>query len=176
MHTKRKSKSANKKRLMAPAPLLGVIITVAVLAATGAWLSIPTSEAEIAEVVVYKNPSCGCCNKWVTHLRDNGLDVSVVNVQNTQPIRERVGVPRRLGSCHTAVVGNYWVEGHVPADLVQRLMAEKPENIRGIAVPGMPMGSPGMEGPNQVEYQVLAYHSDGTTTVHATREGRRSPQ
>lgn len=175
MNTKRKSKSPNKKRLMAPGALLGVIIAGAVLAATGAWLSIPTSEAEIAELVVYKTPSCGCCNKWVAHVRDNGFEVSVVNVLNTQPTRERVGVPYRLGSCHTAVVGNYWVEGHVPADLIQRLMAEQPDNIRGIAVPGMPMGSPGMEGPNPVEYQVLAYHSDGKTTVYDTRQGRTSP-
>lgn len=153
-----------------------MVATVAVIAAAAAWLSIPTTDAEGADIVVYKTQSCGCCHKWVAHLRDNGLEVSVVNVPNTQPTRERLGGPRRLGSCHTAEAGKYWVEGHVPADLIQRLMSEKPDNIRGIAVSGMPMGSPGMEGPNPVEYKVQAYGTDGKTTVYATRQGRRSPQ
>ena len=176
MNAKHKTKRSSTTRANSPGRWVAVVVTIAVVAAATAWLSISTSDAEIADIVVYKTASCGCCNKWVTHLRDNGLEVNVVNVQNTQPIRERAGIPRRLGSCHTAMVGKYWVEGHVPADLIRQLMAEAPDNIRGIAVPGMPMGSPGMEGPNPVEYQVLAYHADGTTTVYATREGRRSPQ
>ncbi|MFQ6004186.1 MAG: DUF411 domain-containing protein [Woeseia sp.] len=176
MNSKRVSRSVGKKLVTAPRLLLGVIITAAVVAAAGVWFSIPTSDAKVAEVMVYKTASCGCCNKWVAHLRDNEFEVSVVNVSNTQPTRERLGVPRQLGSCHTAVVGQYWVEGHVPADLIQRLIAEKPDDIRGIAAPGMPVGSPGMEGPNPVEYKVLAYGTDGKTTVYATRQGRSSPQ
>lgn len=130
-----------------------------------------SSDVQPAEVVVYKTASCGCCLDWVSHLERSELRVEVVNVSNTAPAREREGVPHRLGSCHTAVVGDYWVEGHVPADLVRRLMQEQPENIEGIAVPGMPMGSPGMEGPNPVTYDVIAYHSDGSTSVYATRQG-----
>ena len=145
------------------------------VAALAVWLSAPTTASEDADIVVYKTPTCGCCINWVAHLRNSGLEVSVVNVSNTQPIRSRVGVPRKLGSCHTAVVGSYWVEGHVPVDLIKRLTVEKPEDIRGIAVPGMPVGSPGMEGPNPVEYDVVAYNTEGNTVVYATRQGRTVP-
>lgn len=135
------------------------------------WLSVPTISAKDTDVVVYKIPACGCCNKWIAHLRDNDLSVSVVSVRDTRSIQSQMGVPRQLGSCHTAVVGDYWVEGHVPADLIQRLVAEKPDDIRGIVVPGMSIGSPGMEGPNPVRYNVLAYGADGNTTVYAMRQG-----
>lgn len=134
----------------------------------------PTIAAETNEgiVTVYKNEFCGCCGGWVDHLRINGLDVKVVNVDSTASTRKQFGVPHELGSCHTAKIGNYWVEGHVPADLVQQLIAEQRDDIRGIAAPGMPMGSPGMEGPNPVTYDIIAYHADGTTSVYATRHGK----
>ncbi len=134
------------------------------------------SGAENADIVVYKTEFCGCCLGWVDHLRENGLEVGVVNVATTAATRERLGVPHALGSCHTAKVGDYWVEGHVPADLVQRLMTEKPGDIRGIAAPGMPMGSPGMEGPNPVEYDVIAYRADGSTSTYATRQGKSAAE
>lgn len=145
--------------------IAGVLAVAALITLPGA----PSTSAEPAEIVVYKTLACGCCQKWVDHLRDSGMEVSVINVSSTQPIQSRVGVPRRLGSCHTAVVDNYWVEGHVPADLIKRLLREQPENILGIAVPGMPPGSPGMESPNPVRYHILAYDSDGNTTIYATR-------
>lgn len=151
---------------------LWLALATGVLAVTlVVWLSVPTISAEDADVVVYKTPACDCCNKWIAHLRDNDLKVSVVSVRDTRSIQSRLGVPRQLGSCHTAVVGNYWVEGHVPADLIQRLVAEKPDDVLGIAVPGMPIGSPGMEGPNPVRYDVLAFGADGRTTVYAVRQG-----
>ena len=131
----------------------------------------PSEASSTLEVVVYKTASCGCCIDWVSHLERNELRVEVVNVPSTIPTREREGVPHELGSCHTAVVGDYWVEGHVPADLVHRLMQEQPKDIEGIAVPGMPIGSPGMEGPGAVQYDVIAYHSDGSTSIYATRQG-----
>jgi hypothetical protein len=158
-----------------PGRWIAAVAIVAVVAVAAAWLGIPAKGAAGADIVVYKTPSCGCCNNWVTHLRDHGFEVNVVNVSNTQPARERLGVPRRLGSCHTAQVGEYWVEGHVPADLVERLLTEHSDDIRGIAVPGMPIGSPGMEGPNPVAYEVLAYDTDSNTTIYATRQGKRSP-
>jgi hypothetical protein len=114
--------------------------------------------------------------KWVAHLRDNECEVSVVNLSDTQPTRERVDILRRFGSCHTAVAGICWVEGHVPADLTERLIAEQPGNIRGRAVRGMPLGSSGMEGPNPVEYKVLAYGTEGKMTMYATRQRRRLPK
>ncbi len=142
---------------------------LAAAAAVVLWLAVPTTSAEAADVIVYKTSTCGCCKKWVALLREDGLEVNVVTVPNTQPVQSRVGVPRNLGSCHTAVVGDYWVEGHVPVDLVKRLREEKPADISGIAVPGMPAGSPGMESPNPVRYDVLAYTKDGKTTVYAKR-------
>ena len=153
--------------------IIGIAITVAALAVS---LPVATTAAEDADIVVYKSPACSCCQNWIAHLRDSGLEVSVVNISNTQTIQSHEGVPRELGSCHTAVVGDYWVEGHVPANLIERIMVEKPDDIRGIAVPGMVIGSPGMEGPNPVRYDVLAYHSDGNTTVYAARQGLSSPK
>ena len=94
-------------------------------------------------VTVYKTPSCGCCTKWVDHLEQSGLNVESVMVEETHSIRSQFGVPHELASCHTAIAGDYWVEGHVPADLVQQLLRDQPDDIRGIAVPGMPAGSPG---------------------------------
>ena len=141
-----------------------------------AWFSMPVTNADDTEIVVYKTPTCGCCVKWIDHLRDSGLNVRSVNVPSTASTRERFGVPHQLGSCHTAVFGDHWAEGHVPADLVQKLITEKPDEIAGIAVPGMPMGSPGMEGPNPVEYKVLAYGKDGKVTVYATRQGQTSAE
>ncbi|NIO39366.1 MAG: DUF411 domain-containing protein [Burkholderiales bacterium] len=154
-------------------PVLAIFVAVTALSI---WSGVPaTAEAE-ADVVVYKSPACGCCSLWIDHLRNDGLEVRVENVSNTEDVRKRFGVPRKLGSCHTAVAGDYWIEGHVPVDLVRRLMAEKPANIQGIAVPGMSLGSPGMEGPNASEYKVMAYDVQGKTSVYATRQGKTAIQ
>jgi len=155
-----------------PRLLLAASVAAMALLAVIVWPGASTSSANDVNIVVYKTASCSCCGKWVDHLRDAGLKVDVENVNSTRAIQERVGVPRKLGSCHTAVVGDYWVEGHVPADLIQRLMAETPAEIRGISVPGMPIGSPGMEGPNPVEYDIVAFDSSGRTSIYATRQGR----
>jgi len=119
-------------------------------------------------VVVHKNASCGCCTLWVEHMRHAGFQVEVRDVDNVNPIKERVGVPLGKGSCHTAEVGGYFVEGHVPADDVKRLLAEKPD-AKGIVVPGMPAGSPGMEVPDGTiqPYTVELVGQDGTTTAFA---------
>jgi len=176
VNIKSESNQSITTRSNRPGWWIATITTVAVVAAAGAWFSVPTVGAESTGIVVYKTPTCGCCSNWIAHLRDNGFEVDVVNVPNTRPIRERVGVPHRLGSCHTGVIGDYWIEGHVPADLIQRLITEKPDNIRGIAAPGMPMGSPGMEGPNPVVYEVLASGTDGQLSIYATRVGKSSPK
>jgi len=128
----------------------------------------------LQDITVYKTPSCGCCSKWVDHLEQSGLNVESVTVEETHSIRSKFGVPHELASCHTAIAGDYWVEGHVPGDLIQQLLRDKPDDIRGIAVPGMPAGSPGMETPNPVAYQVLSVKTDGTVGVHAVRQGRAS--
>ena len=103
--------------------------------------------AAIAQTVtVHKTPWCGCCAHWVDHLRENGFEVEVHETENMTPIREQLGVPQELTSCHTGVVEGYVLEGHVPAHEVHRLLAERPD-ATGLSVPGMPMGSPGMETP-----------------------------
>ena len=128
-----------------------------------------------AKVTVYKSQYCGCCTKWVDHLEEAGFSVDVRDVDDLGSVKNRLGVPRQYGSCHTAVVDDYWVEGHVPVDLIQRLLRDKPENIAGITVPGMPLGSPGMEGPNPMEYKILSIDLDGNSRVYATRMGKSEP-
>jgi hypothetical protein len=119
-------------------------------------------------VVVYKSPTCGCCGKWVEHMRANGFDVTVNDMPDVTPIKDKQRVPTALRSCHTAIVGNYAIEGHVPADVVKKLLKEKP-NAAGLAVPGMPMGSPGMEGASKEAYNVVLFDKSGRTSVYATR-------
>jgi hypothetical protein len=118
------------------------------------------------QVTVFKNPSCGCCGEWVDHMRANGFSVSVTEVADTSGPRRRAGIPERLGSCHTARVAGYALEGHVPAADVLRLLKERPAAI-GLAVPGMPVGSPGMEVPggHRDRYEVLLVESNGATRV-----------
>ena len=127
------------------------------------------------EVMVYKSESCGCCKVWVEHMQSHGFPVKVENTDNLGPIKERVGLPYGLGSCHTAEVGGYFIEGHVPAADVQRLLTEKPK-AKGLAVPGMPVGSPGMEMGDRVDpYEVLLVHEDGTTSVYAKHGAQPAP-
>ena len=116
---------------------------------------------------VYKSPTCGCCTKWIDHLKENGFEVISTNVPDVAPVKQANGVPASLGSCHTAIVEGYVIEGHVPASDITRLLAERPK-IVGLAVPGMPSGSPGMEGPHPEKYDVLAFDSDAKTTTFAT--------
>jgi hypothetical protein len=117
---------------------------------------------------VRKNPGCGCCDKWVDHMKALGFDATVTEDPNLYEHKQALGIPGPLVSCHTAEVDGYVVEGHVPGDLVQRMLREKPRII-GLAVGGMPMGSPGMEGPRKDAYDVIAFAKDGTMTVYAHR-------
>ena len=118
-------------------------------------------------MTVYKNASCGCCGKWVEHMQRHGFELTVHDVDNMSPVKERVGLPYGMGSCHTAEVGGYFIEGHVPAAEVARLLKEKPK-AKGLTVPGMPIGSPGMEqGDQQQPYDVLLVNEDGSTSVFA---------
>lgn len=116
------------------------------------------------ELHVYKSPTCGCCAKWVTHMEEAGFKVSVQDEVDMARVKRRTGVPVELSSCHTTVVGDYVIEGHVPARVVRAFLDEAPE-VLGIAVPGMPIGSPGMEGPNPRPYDVLAFDRDGNRGV-----------
>ncbi|MBW7471584.1 DUF411 domain-containing protein [Marinobacter sp. M216] len=114
---------------------------------------------------VYKSPTCGCCKDWVNHLEANGFEVEVTETQNLNPVKIDAGLTPALASCHTAFVGDYVIEGHVPADDIHRLIAEAPQ-AKGLSVPGMPMGSPGMEmGDRKDHYQVLMFNDKGQTRV-----------
>lgn len=117
-------------------------------------------------VEVYKSPYCGCCEEWVQHLKKNGFEVKTYDVNDVPAARKKLGMPEQLGSCHTAKVGGYLVEGHVPAADIQRMLKEKPKAV-GIAVPGMPQGSPGMETSTPQPYNTLLVQMDGTTRVFA---------
>jgi len=158
----------SKKRSNKPSPrrsslfigrigLLGAAILI--VSATLLWQQ-PT---EAADITVYKSPSCGCCGKWVEHLEANGFTVKVNNQRDMRPVKQHYGIDGKLQSCHTGVVDGYLIEGHVPAEDIQRLLRERPA-VRGLAVPGMPMGSPGMEGPRKDNYDVLAFDDEGKTS------------
>ena len=119
------------------------------------------------EVEVYKSPTCGCCNEWVKHLRANGFSVKAHDVSDVAQYKTTFGLPITLGSCHTAKVGGYVIEGHVPANEIKRLLKERPA-ISGLAVPGMPIGSPGMEqGAHKDRYDVMSFDKQGKIGVYA---------
>jgi hypothetical protein len=126
--------------------------------------------APAKEATVYKTPTCGCCKKWVEHLEKSGYKVTAHDVADVGPYKKRYGVPDSLGSCHTAIVtSGYIVEGHVPADVIDKLVAQAPKDIIGLAVPGMPAGSPGMEVGTKEKYDVIAFDKAGKTKVFAQR-------
>jgi len=131
-------------------------------------LTLPTHAQAPLAMTVYKSPTCGCCAKWVEHIKKAGFAVTVKDMPNVGEVKDARGVPAELASCHTAVVGNYVIEGHVPADVVQKLLKEKPA-VAGLAVGGMPMGSPGMEGSYADRYDVVAFDKNGNQRVYASR-------
>jgi hypothetical protein len=145
------------------------LIKSAVVAVSGA-LALPALLRASAgtPMLVYKDPNCGCCHNWVEIMRTAGFEVSVRDTGDMSSIKTRYKVGRPLVSCHTALVGGYVVEGHVPADVIRKLLADKPK-VLGIAVPGMPIGSPGMEGNPRQADEVLTFDAAGKTTVFARR-------
>lgn len=134
---------------------------VSLIAAAVLGASASATVADDAMVVVHKDPNCGCCSLWVQHLRDAGFAVRVEEVADLKAVRARLGVPASLAACHTAEVAGYVLEGHVPAEAVRRLLSERP-NAKGIAVPGMPIGSPGMEGGQPQPFTVVLFGPDGS--------------
>lgn len=142
-----------------------MLIMLALFASIAVFHALRTSGPPIT---VYKSASCGCCEKWVQHLRNNGFDVRAINQNDLEAIKTEHGVTETLAACHTALIDGYVVEGHVPADVVRRLLRERPD-VRGIAIPGMPIGSPGMEGPNSQPYSILTFDADGNTEVYEVR-------
>lgn len=168
-----------------------MILLLALFAGLGAWGALSSgtnTEAAAAEashaplnqlasasdgapvVTVYKNPTCACCGEWAEHLRESGYRVEMKEGTDLMRVKQQLGVPLDLASCHTAEVGDYVLEGHVPGDVIRQLLAEKPQ-VRGLAVPGMPAGVPGMPeaGPDRARYEILAIQQGGGARVYATR-------
>ena len=142
-----------KRRKLLFAALLALTVTSA-------------SAGPLPEVVMHKDPNCGCCGKWAEHLQANGFRVKTVMERDMQSVKTRFGVPERLASCHTAKVGDYIIEGHVPASTIKRLLREKTA-VRGLAAPGMPLASPGMDVPgNRDPFDVIAFDRAGKTRVY----------
>lgn len=148
-------------------PLLSTLFSVLLIFSVGlltACAQEKPAEAKLPEITVYKSPTCGCCGLWVDHLEESGFTVKTLDMPDVTPMKQRYGLPADLASCHTAVVDGYVVEGHVPADVIKELLQKRPD-VAGIAVPGMPIGSPGMEGPNPQPYNVVAFSTDGEREV-----------
>lgn len=136
-------------------------------AMVAASLLVLGSAAHAATLTVMKSPACGCCAKWIEHVEKHGFTVKVVNVEDIMAVKAKAGIPDHLASCHTTTVDGYVIEGHVPAADIKKLLASKPK-AKGIAVPGMPAGSPGMEHAGTQPYQTLLIKADGSTTVFAS--------
>jgi hypothetical protein len=154
------------KRVLLSLAMLALVVVVPACTRTGNAASPPV-------VTMYSSPTCGCCGLWAKHLEENGFTVKSVKRADISAVRQKQGVPGRMASCHTAVVDGYVVEGHVPADAIRRLLTERPD-VRGIAVPGMPLGSPGMEQPSgRVDpYSIFTFDAAGRTAVWDVRRGR----
>jgi len=123
------------------------------------------SDALVRDIVVYKNPECGCCTKWVKYLQDNNYNVTIEHTRDVLAVKKRLGVPEKLAACHTAVIDGYVVEGHITHRDIKRLLLFRPD-IKGIAVPGMPVGTPGMETGSTVQpYNVMSFDEQGNMEV-----------
>jgi hypothetical protein len=143
-------------------------ILAGVLAMTVVSVS-PQAQSKTGTVAIYKTPTCGCCSLWVKHLQQNGFTTKVTDMESLEDLKTTNNVPRQARSCHTAVVDGFVIEGHVPAAEIQRLLKERPKGVIGLAVAGMPIGSPGMEvqGVTPQAYNVLAFDKSGQTTIFA---------
>lgn len=151
------SPSTNRRALLSGGLALGGLALLGLSAAGGA-----AKPAAKTRIVMHRSPSCGCCLKWADRARAAGFEVAVQETNDIMALKRKLGVPESLASCHTSVVGGYAIEGHVPLNSVKKLLATKPK-VRGIAVPGMPLGAPGMEVPGYAgdAFQVFAFDAAG---------------
>lgn len=149
--------------------VIAVIVGSALVAgAVGGVIGIPSAAAATRTMTVYKSPQCGCCTAWIKHLERNGFDVEIRNEARMAVVKRQYGVPSELTSCHTGIVDGLVVEGHVPADLIDRMLTDRGD-AQGIGVPGMPIGSPGMEQGTPQPYTVYAFSDSPAVWEYATR-------
>lgn len=145
-----------------------ILKTAAAITIAGV-VSIGTAGATNTDITVYKDPQCPCCNKWIDHLKSNGFQVKINHDVRMEDIKTKHGLPVELGSCHTAIIDGYVVEGHVPASTIQRLLRERPP-VKGIGVAGMPPGSPGMESATPKPYNVMSFDAAGKTKIYEQQQ------
>ncbi len=159
------SKGKSKTLLfLALAGIAGIAIAATAFNSQDEELASVTDKTNSEVITVYKSPTCGCCKKWITHLEDNGFKVKAIDSNDMASIKDQQGVPIGARSCHTAVINNYIIEGHVPAQDIKNLLKEK-RSVAGLAVPGMPMGSPGMEGVRVDKYMVYEFDKTGHAKI-----------
>ena len=145
------------------------IATEAVANATTVASTTANTQPKFPRITVYKSPTCGCCSGWVTYLKNEGLSVTAIDTDDVDTIKVENGLTdQKLMSCHTALVGGYVIEGHVPVADIKKLLSEKPDNIIGLTAPGMPMYSPGMASLIPKDYDVLSFNKTGETTVYSS--------
>lgn len=165
--------------------IIGTSLLILVALAGGLWalgssqnqMTADTNGEAVTErtLTVYASPQCGCCDDWVAHMKENGFTTEVRKVDNINAVKKEAGLPRELVSCHTAFIDDYLIEGHVPAKEVTRLLREQPE-ASGLSVPGMPMGSPGMEieGRGRDAFDVILFKRDGTRRIYESYPAQTS--
>ena len=159
--------STSKCRMVFVGLLAGALLVACSRDSEPPLLNTATELAPAPTMLVFKSPTCGCCQKWVDHITDADFLVEVKNMRNLQPIKSQYEIDPGLQSCHTAVYDGYIFEGHIPAEIIVRFLEEKPPNARGLAVPGMPVGGPGMEmGSRRDAYNVLQLNEDGSTYIY----------
>lgn len=143
-------------------------------ALTLATLALLSGQALAADVINHKSPYCGCCTEWTKHMQDAGFNVVEKLHENMNPIKQKLGITPELASCHTAEINGYVFEGHIPAEDIKAFLENPPRNAKGLAVPGMPMGSPGMEyGNEKDEYSVYAFNEKGQVFTYRHYEGNK---
>ena len=152
-----------KVRMQKTTMIVGLVLSLSIITAA-TMFTFDEVNAETT-MTVYKSATCGCCEKWITHMEENGFKVKGIDVQNMDVVKQKYGISRQIASCHTAIVDGYVVEGHVPASDVKKLLAEK-KDVIGLSVPGMPMGSPGMEMGDRVDrYDVVSFDKEGNLEI-----------
>ena len=162
---------APPEKAASAAPPEGTVAAAQSVSAPQAPASVPASGPGKKTMTVYKSPTCGCCEKWIEHMSAKGYDVKAIDVEDVDTVKRTYGVPATVQSCHTALIDGYVIEGHVPAETVSKLLRERPA-LAGIAVGGMPIGSPGMEVPQGIvePYIVSSFDKKGQTAVYEKRE------
>ncbi|WP_421840779.1 DUF411 domain-containing protein [Marinobacter algicola] len=146
-------------------PLAPLRLVIQANEPTESSTSMASADTSGPAITIYKNPNCGCCQSWAEHLDANGFETTIVETDNLNEIKQQYDVPREMASCHTALIGDLVIEGHVPADDIVAYLENPQFNTVGLSVPGMVQGSPGMETGKKEDYQVIAFSANGQQSV-----------